>query len=443
MAASQSFQSVDRLRGVVYKGGLAGELEGITAEFWFKTITGKIEQLKDFENILKTDLIKLIDKLNVEAAREEFWVIAQTILVLLLVVGIAIIVIRTITGKLRELSQTMSDIAHGNLSGTLPPVTKNEFGEMIASVEVFKKNALEKLAIEEEKKFERERLREQKKILMQKLADEFDTNVGSIIQQVYTSSEDLSSSADVLGDASQRTNDETKTASETSEKTYQNVQYLAHSADEMAQSILEINEQMSRASEATQKAVQTVERTGNQIESLAVSSEKIGEIIQIITEIAEQTNLLALNATIESARAGEAGKGFAVVATEVKALAGQTGKATESINQQIQEIQTATKFSVEMMDELKVIITDMNQSSSAIFAAMEEQGTVTQRISENVSDAANGTKEVNNSIDTVNQSAQEAGQVTEHVKTAVTHLSEQSDLLKDEVNKFLDHIRAA
>ncbi|NDG05163.1 MAG: hypothetical protein EB121_07455 [Alphaproteobacteria bacterium] len=84
---------------------------------------------------------------------------------------------------------------------------------------------------------------------------------------------------------------------------------------------------------------------------LAEKSTRVGQIIEVITGIAGQINLLALNATIESARAGEAGKGFAVVASEVKNLANQVGKATDEITHQINEMQGATKTSV---DSVKV-----------------------------------------------------------------------------------------
>jgi len=64
----------------------------------------------------------------------------------------------------------------------------------------------------------------------------------------------------------------------------------------------------------------------------------VQEIAEIIAGISDQTNLLSLNASIEAARAGEMGRGFAVVANEIRKLADQTKKSTDSINQIINEL---------------------------------------------------------------------------------------------------------
>ena len=86
---------------------------------------------------------------------------------------------------------------------------------------------------------------------------------------------------------------------------------------------------------AVEQTGQRTEKSIAEIEGLAAATQRIDGVLTLIQTIAEQTNLLALNATIEAARAGDAGRGFAVVAHEVKALAGQTAKATAEISENV------------------------------------------------------------------------------------------------------------
>ena len=170
---------------------------------------------------------------------------------------------------------------------------------------------------------------------------------------------------------------------------------------------------------------------------------KIGEVVELITDIAEQTNLLALNATIESARAGEAGKGFAVVAGEVKNLANQTAKATEEISRQITDVQQATENSVGAIQGVTTTITEINEISTAISAAVEEQGAATQEIARNVEQAAAGTQEVNVNISGINQAATDTGSAASDVLQASEDLTAKSGELRELVESYLQEIKAA
>ncbi len=202
------------------------------------------------------------------------------------------------------------------------------------------------------------------------------------------------------------TEQQATTASSISGQVSANVSFVASSSDAMMESIREISKRAGEAARVAKAAVTIAETTNGTIHQLGNSSSEIGKVIKVITSIAQQTNLLALNATIESARAGEAGKGFAVVANEVKELAKATARATEDIGRKIEAIQSDTEAAVTAIGEVSQIITQVNDISNAIAAAVEEQTATTAEIGRNVTEAAGGTKEIAESISAVAGSAQ-------------------------------------
>ncbi|WP_420549248.1 methyl-accepting chemotaxis protein [Curvivirga sp.] len=215
---------------------------------------------------------------------------------------------------------------------------------------------------------------------------------------------------------------QTEAATISSESASENVQAVATGAEELAASIGEISAQVSHAREISASAVAQAEDTNNVISGLAEASQKIGEVVALINDIAEQTNLLALNATIEAARAGDAGKGFAVVANEVKSLASQTANATNEIGTQISAVQESTRDSVAAIGSISSTIEQVNDISTAIAAAIEEQTAVTQNMSSNMHVAADG-------VNTINNSMTEIAISTDFVSSAVLKVKEASESL--------------
>jgi len=363
---------------------------------------------------------------------------------LLLAAAVTMIVTGTISRPIAGMTQAMTALAAGDQSVAVPGTDrKDEIGRMAHAVEVFKTNMIEANRLRAAQAEAGQRAELEKRATMEKLADDFHKAVGNIIQTIACESRELENAAGTLTKTAQRTEELSSAVVRASELASANVQSVASATEEMTSSVNEISRQVHKSNAIAGGAVEQAKKTDGRIAELSGSAGRIGDVVKLITAIAEQTNLLALNATIEAARAGMAGKGFAIVAQEVKALAGQTAKATDEISTHIAGMQIATQDAVSAIKDIGVTIGTISTAASAIAAAVEEQAATTHEIARNVQEAARGTGEVATNIGEVNRGAVDTGGASAHVLASAQALSNQSSRLKEEVQRFLDGLRAA
>ncbi|MEP3277161.1 MAG: methyl-accepting chemotaxis protein [Stappiaceae bacterium] len=371
--------------------------------------------------------------------------ILAMLVTLAIVSVIGVFFARSVTVPLNRLVGALRAIAEGDLGAEIREARRSdEIGDIGRAVVEIRQNAVE----EQEKKAaegvaEAERETENRRKFVDKLAQDFETSVGQVVQSVLTASSELNGSAENMAGLARGAGDNSARASEVSAQARQEVETIATASDELFKSIQEISSLISRSSGVAQTATSKAETTDETVRSLAEAADRIGEVVKLISDIADQTNLLALNATIEAARAGEAGKGFAVVASEVKELASQTAKATDEIGQQIDAIRSATGDAVDAISEIRGTIGEISESVGSVASAVEEQSAATQGIVENTQRAASGTTEVSEDIAEVRSASEQTGDAAAQVVASATELETMSHSLDEQVRAFVQQIRAA
>ncbi|MCJ2127247.1 methyl-accepting chemotaxis protein [Methylobacterium sp. J-077] len=360
------------------------------------------------------------------------------ILALLSVVGLGI------SSPVIQITSVIGRLADGDVDITVPYRNRgDEIGAIAAAVQVFKDNLIHTRHLEEEKSVARVAAEVQRTVGMSLIADKFESTVGGIIGRLTGVATELQATAECMAGTAGETADQSLGATTAAEKAAVNVGIVAVAADQLRTSVLEIRRQVDTSAELAQTTVFEADRTGMLVNELSGAVSRIGNVAGLIASIARQTNLLALNATIEAARAREVGRSFAVVAGEVKELAGKTAEATDQIEDQVAHIEMSTSQAVSAISEIIKRIQHMNNVTKSIAVTVAEQGVAAQEIALNVSAAAAGTGEVVGSITRVAETAEATGTAARQVLEEASALSDQSDRLTIEVNRFLATVRAA
>ncbi|UTW05479.1 HAMP domain-containing protein (plasmid) [Amphritea atlantica] len=276
---------------------------------------------------------QILNRAQEQASQEVFagrlWIIGLSIGAVIFALIVAVVLVQTIRLPLAHIREKLSAVREGDLSVHFDVSRQDEFGDL--------SNYLNEVV----------------------------ASLKSILQQVASGAERLSTVANNNATISQQTTQSMNLQSMQLEQTSSAAVEMEHSVSEVAghskttlNAVHEFENLSHDVSHQMQETVVSIENQARGIDqAMGVSQEMAAfgnQIVMILTtikDIAEKTNLLALNAAIEAARAGEQGRGFAVVADEVRALAGRTRDSVQDIQDMVGNMQNAIQRVSEVMDQ--------------------------------------------------------------------------------------------
>jgi methyl-accepting chemotaxis protein len=317
----------------------------------------------------------------------------STALVLLLGMGVAATLVRSIRQPLQESVRVAGAIAEGDLTQRITTDRRDEFGSLMRALQ------------------------------------HMNESLGRVVGNVRSSTDSISTASAEIATGNTDLSSRTEQTASNLQQAASSMEQLTGTVKQSADSARQANQLASSAAEVAQRGGHVVAQVVSTMDEITASSRKISDIIGVIDGIAFQTNILALNAAVEAARAGEQGRGFAVVAAEVRSLAQRSAEAAR-------EIKGLIGSSVDKVEAGSRLVADAGATMNEIVGSVQRVTDIIGEITAAASEQSDGIGQVNSSVIQLDQMTQQNAALVEQSAAAAESLREQAHKLAEVVAVF-------